>query len=159
MKRYLALDLGTKCGVAFNYPNGAIVLHWVLQGPHGHYAFIGSSSHGSRFRRFVECLKGHHNVHQVEHVLYEEVHAHRGTRAAHIYGGFLAVLAIWADSHGIPMTPVGVGTIKRRITGKGNASKQEVMAACKARGYTPRTFDEADALALLLGVLDVESAA
>lgn len=158
---YLALDLGTKCGVAYNFGEKKTLAightHWTLQGPKGEYANIGSTSYGARFRRFTKCLDYHHKIIPIEHILYEEVHAHAGTRAAHIYGGFLAVLAEWADEHSVPMTGVGVGTVKRRITGKGNASKQAVMAACVARRYAPKTFDEADALALLLGVLEQEN--
>ena len=39
--------------------------------------------------------------------------------------------------------------IKRHITGKGNASKQEVIKAIEAIGYHPKDDNEADALALL----------
>lgn len=153
---YLALDLGTKCGMAYKADTTISFGHWILQGRKGDHADVGSKSYGSRFVRFKKCLDTHRRLFPIEHIFYEEVHAHAGTRAAHIYGGFLAVLAEWADVMGIPMTGVGVGTVKRRITGKGNASKQAVMAACVARGYAPRTFDEADALALLLGVLEHE---
>ena len=42
-----------------------------------------------------------------------------------------------------------VGTIKRHATGKGNAGKDEVIAAMRARGFAPADDNEADALALL----------
>jgi Holliday junction resolvasome RuvABC endonuclease subunit len=44
---------------------------------------------------------------------------------------------------------VPVGTIKRFITGKGNASKDQVIAAVQAHGHKPEDDNEADALALL----------
>jgi Holliday junction resolvasome RuvABC endonuclease subunit len=44
---------------------------------------------------------------------------------------------------------VPVGTIKRYVTGKGNADKQAVIAAVKALGFSPADDNEADALALL----------
>jgi Holliday junction resolvasome RuvABC endonuclease subunit len=42
-----------------------------------------------------------------------------------------------------------VGTIKRHITGKGNADKSAVIAAVKMLGFNPADDNEADALALL----------
>ena len=43
-----------------------------------------------------------------------------------------------------------MGTIKRFITGKGNADKEAVMAAVRARGFHPADDNEADAIAILL---------
>ena len=42
-----------------------------------------------------------------------------------------------------------VGTIKRHITGRGNADKDAVIAAVRALGFDPADDNEADALALL----------
>lgn len=47
-----------------------------------------------------------------------------------------------------------MGSIKKHATGKGNASKDEVIAAVRARGHEPGCDNEADALALLYLVLD-----
>ncbi|MFP5382262.1 MAG: hypothetical protein ACLGG4_08355, partial [Gammaproteobacteria bacterium] len=55
----------------------------------------------------------------------------------------------WCEHHGVPYQGVPVGTIKKHVTGKGNASKDEMMAAMRARGYLPTDDNEADALALL----------
>jgi len=44
-----------------------------------------------------------------------------------------------------------VGTIKRHVTGKRNASKAAVIAAVRARGFDPVDDNEAGALAILLG--------
>jgi crossover junction endodeoxyribonuclease RuvC len=49
----------------------------------------------------------------------------------------------------IPYEGVPVGTIKRHITGKGNATKEEVIAAVRAKGFSPVDDNDADALALL----------
>ena len=46
-----------------------------------------------------------------------------GTDAAHVYGGFLATLTSWCEQRAIAYQGVPVGTIKRFITGKGNADK------------------------------------
>jgi hypothetical protein len=49
---------------------------------------------------------------------------------------------------------VPVGTIKRHATGKGNASKAEVMRAMAALRHTPVDDNDADALAILHWALD-----
>ena len=82
-------------------------------------------------------------------IYFEEVRRHVGTDAAHVYGGFLATLTAWAESCGIPYQGVPVGTIKRHATGKGNADKAAMIAAARAKGYSPGDDNEADALALL----------
>ena len=53
----------------------------------------------------------------------------------------------------MPYQGVPVGTIKRFITGKGNADKQAVIAAVKERGFSPADDNEADAIAILLWAL------
>jgi Holliday junction resolvasome RuvABC endonuclease subunit len=47
-----------------------------------------------------------------------------------------------------------VGTWKRHACGKGNASKQEVIAAMRERGFEPADDNEADAIAILLWALE-----
>ncbi|MBM4211993.1 MAG: crossover junction endodeoxyribonuclease RuvC, partial [Gammaproteobacteria bacterium] len=54
----------------------------------------------------------------------------------------------------IPYQGVSVGTIKRHISGKGNASKEEIITAIKAKGFNPVDDNEADSLALLLWAQD-----
>ena len=44
---------------------------------------------------------------------------------------------------------VPVSYIKRQVTGKGNASKKEVIEAVRALGYHPQDDNEADAIALI----------
>ena len=49
---------------------------------------------------------------------------------------------------------VPVGTIKRHCGGKGNARKQAMIAAARARGFAPADDNEADAIAILLWALE-----
>jgi Holliday junction resolvasome RuvABC endonuclease subunit len=49
-----------------------------------------------------------------------------------------------------------VGTIKRHVTGRGNADKVAMVAAVRARGFKPADDNEADALALLLWAIETE---
>lgn len=90
---------------------------------------------------------------------FEEVRRHASTDAAHAYGGFLATLTAWCEHHGVPYQGVPVGTIKKHVTGKGNASKDEMMVAMRARGYQPADDNEADALALLHWAIQQHDAA
>jgi Holliday junction resolvasome RuvABC endonuclease subunit len=77
------------------------------------------------------------------------VRRHLGVDAAHAYGGFLATLTSWCEHQKIPYQGVPVGTIKRHVTGKGNAGKSEMVSAVRARGYLVADDNEADALAVL----------
>jgi Holliday junction resolvasome RuvABC endonuclease subunit len=52
---------------------------------------------------------------------------------------------------------VPVGTIKKHITGKGNADKLAVIKAVQALGFNPKDDNEADALALLSFAMKQES--
>ena len=45
----------------------------------------------------------------------------------------------------IPYRGVPVGTIKRHVTGQGNADKEAVIAAVRALGFDPADDNEADA--------------
>ncbi len=82
------------------------------------------------------------------------VRRYAGTDAAHVYGGLMASLTSWAELRGIPYAGTPVGTIKRHATGKGNATKQAMMAAARARGFSPADDNEADAIAILLWALE-----
>ena len=59
------------------------------------------------------------------------------------------ILTAWCEANRIPYQGVPVGTIKRHITGKGNADKQAVIDAVRKLGFAPADDNEADALALL----------
>jgi Holliday junction resolvasome RuvABC endonuclease subunit len=87
-------------------------------------------------------------------VYFEEVRRHAGTDAAHIYGGFLASLTAWCEQNRIPYEGVPVGTIKRHVSGKGNADKAAVISAVRSRGFNPADDNEADAIAILLWAID-----
>ena len=72
----------------------------------------------------------------------------------YVHGGFLATLTAWCEEHEVPYEGVPVGTIKRHVTGKGNAGKQAVIEAVRALGFEPEDDNEADALALLHWVVE-----
>ena len=100
-----------------------------------------------RFKRWLTEVKNSGDG--IDCLHFEEVRRHVSTDAAHAYGGFLATLTAWCEHHQIPYQGVPVGTIKKHATGKGNAGKQDVIAAVRTRGHAPVDDNEADALALL----------
>ncbi|CAB3914642.1 hypothetical protein LMG26841_05183 [Achromobacter dolens] len=139
----LALDLGTRLGWALQMRGRPIT--------HGTESFTPRKSWSpgqrwQRFRTFLHEVVAHNNVHVIA---YEDVKRHAGTDAAHAYGAFLALTELVADSHRVRLVPVGVGTIKKHWTGKGNADKAAMEAQARARGFRPESDNDADALAIL----------
>jgi Holliday junction resolvasome RuvABC endonuclease subunit len=59
----------------------------------------------------------------------------------------------------VPYQGVPVGTIKRHATGNGNASKEAVIEAVKAKGHNPADDNEADAIALLFWAIETNGGA
>lgn len=154
----LALDLGLHCGWAL----GCAMEHarsdnltldimgsgtWELA-PTKQRRFEGGGMRWLRLRRHLEELDG---LYSLSRVVVEEVRAHKGTAAAHAYGGALATVTTWCESleFALPYEAIPVATIKRHATGKGNANKAKMIAAAEARGWTPGDDNEADALWLL----------
>jgi Holliday junction resolvasome RuvABC endonuclease subunit len=140
----LALDLGTTTGWALRSSDGTINSGSTSFRPQ---RFEGGGMRFLRFKRWLAELK---DMTGGIHALYfEEVRRHVSTDAAHAYGGFLATLTAWCEHHQVPYQGVPVGTIKKHATGKGNASKDDVLSAMRALGHAPADDNEADALALL----------
>jgi Holliday junction resolvasome RuvABC endonuclease subunit len=103
-----------------------------------------------RFQRWLEeMISPAESEPQIDRIVFEEVRRHCGVDAAHAYGGFMSHLQSTCERLEIPYEGVPVGTIKRHATGKGNAGKELVIAAMRARGHVPKDDNEADALALL----------
>lgn len=147
----LALDLGTTTGWALVDRDRPIASGSVSFKPG---RFEGGGMRYLRFRRWLTEIKG--CTDGIDAVYVEEVRRHAGVDAAHAYGGFLATLTSWCEHHEIPYQGVPVGTIKQHATGKGNAGKDAVIAAMRAKGHAPSDDNEADALALLHWALDQE---
>jgi len=112
---------------------------------------------GIRYLRFRAWLDGMaKDAAGIGVVHYEEIRRHISTDSAHVYGGLLATLTSWCEQRSIAYQGVPVGTIKRFITGKGNADKQAVIAAVRERGFSPVDDNEADALAILLWAIETQ---
>ncbi|MBF0354942.1 MAG: hypothetical protein HQL43_06885 [Alphaproteobacteria bacterium] len=149
MTTILTLDLATTTGWAMRLADGIIVSGTVAFRP-GRY-----EGGGIRFLRFHSWLEEMlRQAPALSAVYFEEVRRHAGTDAAHIYGGFLAHLSAWCEQKRILYQGVPVATIKRHVTGKGNADKKAVIDSVKSRGFNPADDNEADAIALLLWSID-----
>tara|TARA_B100001564_G_scaffold307817_1_gene277872 strand:+ start:266 stop:748 length:483 start_codon:yes stop_codon:yes gene_type:complete len=142
--KILALDLGTHTGWAACDDTGFVtsgMIHFKTT------RFDGGGIRYLKFKRWLTEVKQSLDV--IDEIYFEEVRRHSGVDAAHAYGGFMATLTSWCEHHQIPYQGIPVGTIKKHITGKGNANKQAIINAVKALGFNPIDDNEADAIALL----------
>lgn len=151
LRPILALDLGTTTGWALRGFDGLVTTGTASFKP-GRY-----DGGGMRYLRFTNWLTELDRLSgPVGTIWFEEVRRHAGTDAAHVYGGLMASLTSWAELRGIPYEGVPVGTIKRHATGKGNAPKQAMIDAARARGFNPADDNEADAIAILHWAIEMQ---
>jgi len=142
---FLALDLGTTTGWAV----GKTTSKQHCKSGIGNFKPTRYQSHGQRYIEFKKLLNNLHSNWGFSHCFYEEVRKHIGTDAAHVYGGFVATLQAWCIENNIEYSGTPVGTIKKHITGKGNAGKDDVIMAVKKNlNLFPQDHNEADAIAL-----------
>ena len=139
----VAIDIGTRAGWALcttaGYKASGV---WHFKPRH-------HENWAKRFSDFRFELGALHAIEKISLLRYEEVRRHKGTTAGHIYGGFLVTLQDFCNQRDIPFEGVGVGTIKKYATGKGNAGKAAMIEAVEDRwGVVAFTDDEADAVAL-----------
>ncbi len=140
--KILAIDPGTRCGYADNYTReGSGVWNFTPKKGEGK---------GIRYLRFENEFTAHAAI-GAELVVYEEVRRHRGTAAAHVYGGLIATLTKQCEKMGIRYVPVPVGTWKKVVVGKGNATPDSYrkFAQVQFKMHDPKNYDEAAALCML----------
>lgn len=148
--RYLAVDPGTHCGYAVSDSKSVFAGVWDLS-PRRH------EGGGMRYLKLKRYLR---EIGPVTMLAYEEVRGHKGTDAAHIYGGVVATLTEWCEENNVPYEGIPVGTIKKHATGKGNSDKTAMIAACVSKLLvTPTDDNEADARWLLDYVVKRETLA
>ena len=151
----LALDLGTTTGWALRAPDGQRALQGLITSGTVSFKPRRFDGGGMRYLRFTNWLTEIDRLSgPIATIWFEEVRRHAGTDAAHVFGGLLATLTTWAELRGVPYCGVPVGTIKKHATGKGNAGKQAMIEAARARGFSPADDNEADAIAILLWAIE-----
>ena len=152
--RHLALDLGTKLGYAHIDTGRPDSLSSGL----GDFSRQGGEEPGHRYRRYRRWLIGKFNEVKPAAAWYERVYRHEGTDAAHVYGGFQALLEeLCAEPPSVRLTGIPVQTIKFRATTSGNAGKERVLQAARAKWPRQKILDhnQADALWILRVGLNV----
>jgi len=165
----LALDLGTRTGWAILHVDGRVA--------HGVVEFRAGEHPGHRFSALRLWLSGiHKKSGPIGLIVYELVQfSGAGAQTQHgaqLYGGWKATVDAWASLNVVPIEAVPVATLKKFITGSGNAPKDDAgrlrMDARRAakgwapyagitvaegiaqQGFTPRDNNDADALGLLM---------
>lgn len=139
----LGVDLGGTTGWAWRPTEGVIASGtWDMTPRKGEHP-------GERYRLFEYHLFEMYRAAAFTVVFYEDVKAHKGTLAAHAYGGRKAILLSFCAVRQIPCHGIGVTQVKKLWTGHGNANKATMIAEAEARGYAPIDDNEADALAVL----------
>lgn len=140
----LAIDIGTTTGWALGLRDGQ------LHSGSESFAARRNEGQGQRWLKFQAWL-GRQAVlaGEIQAIYYELVLRHTAVQAAHVYGGFEAHLQAWADRNRVRLVGVPVSVIKKSATGKGNANKDAMIAAMRARGHRVVDDNHADALALL----------
>ena len=139
----LAVDPGLSCGWAVaKLPRRTMLSSgvWDLRGD----KFEGA---GMRWLRMRGYLQEVHATLAICLVVYEAVRRHQGTDAAHVYGAIIGVIQEFCENMGVPYRGLDVGAIKKHATGKGNANKEKMLAAARAKwGDQVTDHNEADAL-------------
>lgn len=143
----LTIDIGTTTGWCLNANGATLSGSLDLRGERHEGA-------GMRFLRFRGWLNEKHRACPIHIVFYEDVLAHKGHYAGQVYAGLRAILMTFCEENGIPYAGVGVGAIKKFVTGKGNAGKDAMIAAVRQFGFSPVDDNEADAIALMLFALE-----
>jgi len=94
------------------------------------------------------------HYHSPQRLTWEEPQGMRGMGLVRIQR-YLGVLELYAQLHGIPYASVGSRENKRHATGRGHASKDEMVAAMSEKyGREIDTHDEADAIAVGLYAME-----
>lgn len=142
----LALDLGTEMGWALLRADGRV------ESGHEDFTPKRNEGPGSKFLKFRRWLSDTYAAQPFTRVGFEQVmflmQGHSSS-AAQVYGGYLACLQMFAETHQVEIKGFAVMTVKHRFAGSGKARKEDVMAQCRTMGFRPYTFDEADAIAVL----------
>jgi len=134
----LALDLSTKTGWATKYQSGV-----------QEFPLKRGDSPGMRFLNLRGWLNQMLSIlGKIDVIVYEQAH-HRGGAATQLCVGMVTHVLSFCAENNIDVTGVHTGTLKKHATGKGNASKEQMMSAGRAKGWSFLDDNECDALWLL----------
>ena len=133
----VGFDLGTKTGYCVIYDSGDVRSGvWNLQERHG--------QHDMREITFQSLLAHLLADTKPRLVAYEMPHL-RGGAATAVLSGLVGILKAECQYRKISYTDFHTATLKKFATGKGNASKEEMVEAARIRWGKVFPEDEADA--------------
>lgn len=155
----LALDLGMHTGWSVWTSEGRYLASGVWH--------LGSDAVRGRFGELLLRAQTKVAAQRARRVAYEHVHRHAGTDAAHVYGGWLAVLDMLRCLTHVELVPVttseihAIAKVKRarspKVAGQTEAevrrasqarrkiNKQATVAAARTRGWLVADDNEAEA--------------
>lgn len=142
MRRIIAFDLGANMAFAASHPSGIAQT--------GHETFKGDrkTRAGATLLWVHKVLREQKAINwhptQIDAVFYERPFA-RGMDATRSLWGLAGLVEAQATNAALPVVDMPPGTIKSWATGKGHATKEEMIAAAQIMGYTGTNEHEADA--------------
>ena len=150
VSHYVGFDLGTKCGIcttSVNWSSGSVThfpRQWNL-GPHKQQRHIEFDLELDDFLGFLQYEQDYEQ--RSVTICYEKVHRHIGTAAAHVYGAYEMQLLVKCHALGLRnVVFAGVSELKKFATGKGTASKEDMIEAAICSSLRQGLTDnEADA--------------
>lgn len=138
--RILALDIATKCGFA------------ITEGKSGTWDLTTKrdESKGMRLIKLRQRVQEVHDKAPLDLVVFEAVRAFRHQQAVVCQSELQGVVKAWCHDNGIEYKGYTSSEIKKHATGKGNAKKDEMIAAA-AEMFEIKIVDDnhADALWIL----------
>lgn len=158
-KRVLGLDLASSCGVSFCdiMPGQPIKAAPIIGGQWD----LSVGNHDTNSLRYVR-LKQFLAITAPDLIFYEEVKytgqsqppgmaklnltalVARAVSGAQVVHGLSAILTTWAEERDIPCEAIGIGTLKKYATGKGNAGKEQMIEAANEQfgtEFDPATYE------------------
>lgn len=152
----LAIDAATRTGWAFLDVEAGVSGASIFSGWQDFSVKDrGSTYHGLVMTRFERWLRETINELQPALIAYEIPHIGLQNRVSNnttrlVLGGLYCTTMKVLDEHRLAWVDVPPKEHKKVVTGKGNASKSEVLAAVRNLGHDVDNTDQADAVAILL---------
>lgn len=149
MKNILSIDPATETGWAVASDNKIQKWgYWILQKTNK-----SKPDMGSKLIRFEKLMNVAILANKIDTIVYEiPVYQHAGATIHH--AKLVAIIELVAAKSNILVVPVDPKTIKKFITGNGNADKDMMVEASKNLGYTGDNNNEADAFCFLHYILN-----
>lgn len=148
--KYIGVDLGTVCGISVVESINCNIC--IIKCDSVNLKNRKNDQDMMRYINFRNLLRTYFEQYKtIDCVYYEHVKSHKGTFAAHVYGGLQAVLMMECFEYKIKCCGIAVGSIKKFATGNGRASKENMLdfakLACKNSDINIIDHNAADSLA------------